>query len=84
MTPNNPGHRSVASPSARVSKSPTALTESDTLFWGSLVVSLALAFLATFPINRWLISRGQGHALVHAFHAPAAAPTHSEHHHEHA
>ena len=47
------------------------------------VVSLALASLATFPINRWLISRDQGHALVHAFHAPAAAPTHSEHHHDH-
>jgi hypothetical protein len=56
----------------------------DTLFWGSLVVSLALAFLATFPINRWLISRGQGHALVHAVHATAAAPTHSEHRHDHA
>jgi len=54
----------------------------DALFWGSLVVSLALAFLATFPVNRWLIRRGQGHALVHTFHAPASAPTHSEHDHE--
>jgi hypothetical protein len=56
----------------------------DTLFWGSLVVSLALAFLATFPVNRWLISRGQGHALVHAFHTTTAIPARSEHHHEHA
>jgi hypothetical protein len=56
----------------------------DTLFWGSLAVSLVLAFLATFPINRWLISRGQGHALVHAFHTTTATPARSEHHHEHA
>jgi len=56
----------------------------DTLFWGSLVVSLALAFLATFPVNRWLISRGRGHALTHAFHTTAAIPARSEHHHEHA
>jgi hypothetical protein len=56
----------------------------DTLFWGSLIVSLGLAFLVTFPVNRWLISRGQGHALVHAFHTPTATATHSEHRHEHA
>ena len=56
----------------------------DPYFWGSLAVSLALAFLVTFPVNRWLISRGQGHALVHAFHVPAATPAPTEHHHEHA
>ncbi|MGZ8422563.1 MAG: DUF4396 domain-containing protein [Nitrospira sp.] len=38
------------------------------LFWGSLVVSLVLAGAAAFPVNRWLIARGQGHALVHAQH----------------
>lgn len=38
------------------------------LFWGSLLVSLLLAGLAAFPINRWLIARGQGHALVHQHH----------------
>jgi len=37
----------------------------DGLFWGSLVVSLVVAGLAAFPVNRWLIARGQGHALVH-------------------
>src|SRR5688572_18273366 len=47
----------------------------DPFFWGSLAASLGLAFLVTFPVNRWLISRGQGHALVHAFHTPAATPT---------
>jgi hypothetical protein len=40
----------------------------DGLFWGSLVVSLAVAGLAAFPVNRWLIARGQGHALVHGHH----------------
>ena len=48
------------------------------------VVSIALASPATFPINRWLISRDQGHALVQAFQAPAAAPTHSKRHHQQA
>ncbi|MGZ8394897.1 MAG: DUF4396 domain-containing protein [Nitrospira sp.] len=41
---------------------------SDPLFWGSLVVSLVLAGAGAFPVNRWLIARGQGHALVHAQH----------------
>ena len=35
------------------------------LFWGSLAVSLVIAGAAAFPVNRWLISRGRGHALVH-------------------
>lgn len=39
------------------------------LFWGSLAFALALAALAAFPVNRWLISRGKGHAVVHAHHA---------------
>ena len=39
------------------------------LFWGSLAFSLAVAALAAFPVNRWLISRGKGHALVHAHHS---------------
>jgi hypothetical protein len=42
------------------------------LFWASLAGSLVLAFLVTVPVNRWLISRGKGHAVVHEFH---------EHHH---
>lgn len=39
------------------------------LFWGSLAVSLVIAFLATMPLNRWLISRGKGHATLHSRHA---------------
>ena len=38
------------------------------LFWLSLVASLALAFVITVPVNRWLMSRGKGHAVVHAYH----------------
>jgi len=37
----------------------------DGLFWASLAASLAIAFVATFPVNRWLIARGKGHAVVH-------------------
>lgn len=40
----------------------------DGLFWGSLILSFAVAFVVTVPINRWLIARGRGHALVHAHH----------------
>ena len=35
------------------------------LFWGSLAFSLAVAFVAAVPVNRWLIARGRGHAAVH-------------------
>jgi hypothetical protein len=38
------------------------------LFWGSLAFALAVAAIAAFPVNRWLIARGRGHAVVHAFH----------------
>jgi hypothetical protein len=38
------------------------------LFWGSLALSLALAFVVTTPVNRWMIGRGLGHAVVHAAH----------------
>jgi uncharacterized protein DUF4396 len=38
------------------------------LFWASLALALGLAFLAAFPVNRWLIARGRGHAVVHQRH----------------
>jgi hypothetical protein len=41
---------------------------SDGLFWWSLALSLALAFVVTVPVNRWLIVRGRGHAVVHHLH----------------
>jgi hypothetical protein len=39
------------------------------LFWGSLTVALLIAGAAAFPVNRWLIARGRGHAVVHQHHA---------------
>jgi hypothetical protein len=38
------------------------------LFWGSLVFSLLVAGAAALPVNRWLIARGRGHAVVHSYH----------------
>ncbi len=41
---------------------------SSLLFWGSLALSLVVAFVAALPVNRWLLSKGRGHALVHSHH----------------
>ena len=41
---------------------------SDALFWWSLGVSLAIAFVFTVRVNRYLIARGKGHAVMHEFH----------------
>jgi hypothetical protein len=38
---------------------------SSTLFWLALAGALAVAFVVTLPVNRWMISRGRGHAVVH-------------------
>ena len=38
------------------------------LFWWSLAVALAVAFVLTVPVNHYLISRGKGHAVVHDLH----------------
>jgi hypothetical protein len=38
------------------------------LFWGSLAFALGVAFVAAYPVNRWLIVRGKGHAVVHEYH----------------
>ena len=38
------------------------------LFWGALAFALAVAFVVTVPVNRWLIARGRGHAVVHDLH----------------
>jgi uncharacterized membrane protein YbjE (DUF340 family) len=42
---------------------------SDALFWWSLGTSLVIAFALALPVNRWLIARGRGHAVVHAYHS---------------
>ncbi|TDB96736.1 DUF4396 domain-containing protein [Nonomuraea longispora] len=38
------------------------------LFWGALAFSLLVAFVVTTPINKWIIGRGRGHAVIHAYH----------------
>jgi hypothetical protein len=40
----------------------------SSLFWISLAAALLIAGAAAFPVNRWLISRGKGHAVVHEHH----------------
>ncbi|MFS8096701.1 DUF4396 domain-containing protein [Lentzea alba] len=38
------------------------------VFWAALAFSLAVAFVVTVPVNRWMIGRGKGHAVVHQHH----------------
>ena len=45
------------------------------LFWGSLSVALVIAGFAAFPVNRWLITRGRGHAVVHETGIHGGPPT---------
>ena len=51
-------------------------------FWLSLVLSLAVAGVIAFPIVRFLISHGRGHAAVHRYHASVQQDlcTHPHHH----
>ncbi|MEW1757463.1 DUF4396 domain-containing protein [Streptomyces cyaneofuscatus] len=41
---------------------------SDGLFWSALLGGFVVAFLITTPVNKWMIGRGKGHAVVHAYH----------------
>src|SRR4051812_12043823 len=41
----------------------------DALFWWSLLVGLLIAGAVAYPVNRWLLARGRGHAVVHAQHS---------------
>lgn len=43
-------------------------TLADALFRGTLTLSLAVAFVVTTPVNKWMIGRGKGHAVVHQYH----------------
>ena len=47
----------------------------DILFWGALSFALAVAFVATVPLNRWLIARGKGHTAVHETGIHGGPPT---------
>ena len=44
----------------------------NVLFWGSLAGALLVAGAVAFPVNRWLIARGKGHAVVHSHHGHGA------------
>lgn len=58
----------------------------DWFFWGALAFALAVAFVVTWPINRWLMNRGRGHAVVHQHHDHQHHETEQHHkteqHHE--
>jgi len=41
---------------------------SSPMFWLTLAFALVVAFFAAWPVNRWLIARGRGHAIVHQYH----------------
>jgi Domain of unknown function (DUF4396) len=43
-------------------------TLDDLGFYAALTAALVIAGIAAYPINRWLISRGRGHAVVHRHH----------------
>jgi uncharacterized protein DUF4396 len=47
----------------------------DILFWGTLSVALVIAGVVAFPVNRWLIQRGKGHAVLHETGIHGGAPT---------
>lgn len=49
------------------------------LFWLSMMLALAAAFVAAFPVNRYLLTKGKGHALVHEYHH--AVHDHKQHDH---
>ncbi|MFD5572468.1 DUF4396 domain-containing protein [Streptomyces cadmiisoli] len=40
----------------------------DARFWWILAIALAAAFVVTAPVNKWMIGRGKGHAVVHRYH----------------
>jgi hypothetical protein len=47
----------------------------NAVFWVSMMIALGAAFLAAYPVNRYLLRRGKGHALTHEYHHGATAPT---------
>src|ERR687897_2248995 len=46
------------------------------LFWGALAFALVVAYVVALPVNRYLIARGQGHAVVHQYHGHDAHAGH--------
>ncbi len=46
------------------------------IFWLGMIVALSAAFVAAFPVNRYLIDKGKGHALTHQYHQGHGEPGH--------
>jgi hypothetical protein len=55
------------------------------IFWLGMILALTAAFIAAFPVNRYLIDKGKGHALTHRFHGPDhhESDHHAPDYHEH-
>lgn len=57
------------------------------IFWLSMMLALSVAYIAAFPVNRYLLSKGKGHALTHKYHEGHGDHTDAEggehDHHEH-
>ncbi|MDF3045583.1 MAG: hypothetical protein K0R30_1811 [Ornithinibacter sp.] len=47
----------------------------NVVFWLGMMVALTAAYIAAYPVNRYLLQRGKGHALTHEYHDAADAPT---------
>lgn len=47
----------------------------NAVFWVGMMISLTVAFFGAYPVNRYLLQRGKGHALTHEYHHGAASPT---------
>jgi hypothetical protein len=47
----------------------------NAVFWGSMMVALTAAFFAAYPVNRYLLARGKGHALTHEYHGAESVKT---------
>ena len=47
----------------------------NSIFWVGMAIALTAAFAAAYPVNRYLLQRGKGHALTHGFHMTASEPT---------
>ena len=46
------------------------------VYWISRIISITAAFLVAYPVNAYLIARGKGHALTHAYHNEHHASSH--------
>ena len=49
------------------------------IFWVSMSIALTVAFMVAFPVNRWLLMKGKGHALVHQYHHASSQADHTPH-----